>query len=70
MENTPLLQESNLQTDDQDNTRPDPIPPDWIWVPTPAAPKPNRAEYPWCAYKLPLSHKEIWRRVEQSHYRR
>jgi hypothetical protein len=45
MENTPLLQESNMQTDDQDNTRPDPIPPDWTWLPTPAAPKPDRAAY-------------------------
>ena len=34
-----------MQTDDPDNTRPDPIPPDWIWVPTPAAPTPDRAAY-------------------------
>ena len=34
-----------MQTDDPDNTRLDPIPPDWIWVPTPAAPTPDRAAY-------------------------
>jgi len=34
MENITLLQESNMQTDDQDNTGNDPIYLDWTWVPT------------------------------------
>jgi hypothetical protein len=34
-----------MQNDDQDNTRPDPIPPDCPWLPTPAAPRPDRVAY-------------------------
>jgi hypothetical protein len=34
-----------MPIDDQDNTRPDPSPPDWTWAPTPAAAKPDRATY-------------------------
>ena len=45
MENTTLLQENNVQGDDQDNARTDPIPPDWTSLPTPAVPKPDRAAY-------------------------
>jgi hypothetical protein len=42
METTTLLQESNMQAD---NARSDPIPPDWTWLPTPAAPQPDRVAY-------------------------
>jgi hypothetical protein len=34
-----------MSIDDQDNTRPDPSPPDWTWAPTPAARKPDRATF-------------------------
>jgi hypothetical protein len=34
-----------MSIDDQDNTRPDPSPPDWTWDPTPTACKPDRATY-------------------------
>ena len=41
MENTTLLQESNVPADDQFNM----ILSEWTWVPTPAAAKPTRAAY-------------------------
>jgi hypothetical protein len=35
-----------VATDYQDNIRPDPIPPDWLWTPAaPTTPKPDRATY-------------------------
>jgi hypothetical protein len=45
MKTTTLLQESNMQADEQFNSRPNSVPLDWSWVPTPAPPKPNRAAY-------------------------
>jgi hypothetical protein len=45
MENIPLLQEDNMQTDDQDNTQPERVPPDWAWLRAPVAAKPDRAAY-------------------------
>ena len=45
MQNARLLQESDKPVDDQFSGQTDPIPLDWTWVATPAAPKPNRAAY-------------------------
>jgi hypothetical protein len=48
-----------MPTDYQDNIRPDPTPPDWLWTPAaPTAPKPDRATY------------EASRRAELSRIRR
>jgi hypothetical protein len=38
-------QESNMPTDDQDRHRPEPIPSDSIWNPTPVTAKPDRVTY-------------------------
>jgi hypothetical protein len=45
MQNATLSQESNMQTDEQENYQPAPIPPDWTWLSTPVAPNADRVSY-------------------------